>query len=110
MAEVGVKPAPDDHLGASPHCRVKLSASGRVGRAGTRDFAQNRLPDLALRTHRLDAGVSKAFQPHKCNLISITVTGLQGDLPLPTDEPTLTDAAFIECRPLRAPIYRVARA
>ena len=28
--------APDDHFTASPHCRVNVSASGRVGRAGGR--------------------------------------------------------------------------
>ena len=28
-------PAPDDHFGAGPHCRVKVSASGRVGGAGS---------------------------------------------------------------------------
>ena len=26
--------APDDHFTAGPHCRVNVSASGRVGRAG----------------------------------------------------------------------------
>ena len=31
-----IKSAPDDHFTASPHCRVIVSASGRVGRAGGR--------------------------------------------------------------------------
>ena len=31
---VKVSSAPDDHFTAGPDCRVKVSASGRVGRAG----------------------------------------------------------------------------
>src|SRR5207237_7098020 len=31
-----VNAAPDDHLTASPHCRVAASARGRVGGAGSR--------------------------------------------------------------------------
>ena len=34
IASTAIPSAPDDHFAAGPHCRVKVSASGRVGGAG----------------------------------------------------------------------------
>ena len=39
--------APDDHLTAGPHCRVKVSASGRVGEAGGRPTVGARIISAA---------------------------------------------------------------